>query len=114
MNRNKYRCSVTQAQHKLRHNLSNKVTSAILMCLSLSIAFVSSDSTAAELGASARKAIYTCDIPAGSLEQALGRLAAQTGIHVYFDAAEVKGKRAGALKGNFSVQAGLNQLLAGS
>ncbi|HTJ55126.1 MAG TPA: STN domain-containing protein, partial [Nitrosospira sp.] len=77
----------------------------------MSIAFIPPHSTAAEPDASAREAIYTYDIPTGSLEEALNRFATQAGIPVSFDTEEVKGKTAQALKGSFSVQAGLNQLL---
>ena len=114
MNRNRNGCANTQAQHKLYHNLSRTVLPTSLVCLGLSIAFVPLYSTAAEPDASARKAIYTYDIPAGGMEEALSRFATQAGIRVSFDAEEVKGKTAQALKGSFSVQAGLNQLLAGS
>jgi catecholate siderophore receptor len=112
MNHREIECANTQAQHELLHNLSNKVTNAVLVCLS--IAFVPPHSTAAEPDASARKAIYTYDIPASGLEEALSRFATQAGIRVSFDAEEVKGKTVQALKDSLSVQAGLNQLLAGS
>jgi hypothetical protein len=46
---------------------------------------------------SARVAIYTYDIPAGGLEEALNRFATQAGIRVSFDTEEVKGKTAQAL-----------------
>ena len=102
MNRNKNGCADTQAQHKLYHNLSRTVLPASLVCLGLSIAFVPLYSTAAvNLDAPARKAIYTYDIPAGGLEEALSRFATQASIRVSFDTEEVKEKDSASIKRQF-------------
>lgn len=53
-------------------------------------------------------------IAAGTLEDALNRFARQTGIKLSFDAAEIKGMTTPGLNGSFSIQDGLNRLLAGS
>lgn len=53
-------------------------------------------------------------IAAGSLEDALNRFARQTGIKLSFNTAEIKGKMTPGLNGSFSIQDGLNRLLAGS
>src|SRR5690349_19109331 len=100
MNRNKNGCANTRAQQRHYRNLSSTVLPAILICFGLSIAFIPPHSTAAEPDASAREAIYTYDIPAGGLEEALNRFATQAGIRVSFDTEEVKGKTAQALKGS--------------
>ncbi|TCK03670.1 TonB-dependent receptor [Marinobacterium mangrovicola] len=52
------------------------------------------------------------DIPAGALDEALNRFALQTGIEIYFDASTTQGLRSGALQGHYSIDSGLNQLLA--
>ena len=56
----------------------------------------------------------TYSIPAGSLEDALHRFAQQTGTTISFVAADVKDVTTQGLNGKFSVQDGLERLLAGS
>jgi catecholate siderophore receptor len=115
MNRHETECTNAQTQRKLHHNnLSTVIPSVILFCLGLSIALAPSYGVAAEPNISAGAPVHAWDIAAGSLEEALGRFATQAGIHISFDAAEVRGKPAQALKGYFTVQAGLERLLTGS
>lgn len=54
------------------------------------------------------------DIPAQAMAGALTTLANQSGIQVLFNADDLKGTPAPALKGNLSAQEALRQLLAGS
>jgi iron complex outermembrane receptor protein len=54
----------------------------------------------------------TYSVPAGSLEDALNRFAREAGITLSFDPAQVAGKRAGALQGDYTAQDGLRTLLA--
>lgn len=54
------------------------------------------------------------DIPAQPLAGALTSLASQSGIQLLFNADELKGARAPALRGNLSADEALRQLLAGS
>ncbi|SEL52723.1 TonB-dependent siderophore receptor [Nitrosovibrio tenuis] len=112
LNRNTY--AATQAKRKRRRNLSNTALHATLICLGLSTAFAPPRSVAAESNLSAGKAVQAYDISARDLEEALNLFATRAGIDLSFDAEEVKGKIAQALKGHFTVQAGLNKLLAGS
>ena len=53
-------------------------------------------------------------IPPGSLKNALGRFAKQTGIKLSYNKADIKGKTTKGLKGNYTIQDGLNRLLSGS
>ncbi|HEX8873672.1 MAG TPA: TonB-dependent siderophore receptor [Nitrosospira sp.] len=106
-------CAGAQAWHK-RRNLSNTALPATLIYLGLSVVFTLPCSVAAESNISAGTAVQAYDISSGDLEGALNRFAAQAGIRLSFDAEEVKGSTAQALKGSFTVQAGLRQLLAGS
>ena len=103
-----------QPHHKLHHNLSNAALLAILFCLGLNIACGLPHGIAAEPNISARTPVRAYDISTGGLEEALNRFATQAGIRLSFDVEDVKGKAARALKGDLTVQSGLNQLLAGS
>src|SRR5690554_2033263 len=53
-------------------------------------------------------------LPAGPLAQSLNRFASEAGITLSFDPKLVQGKRAPSLNGHYSVEQGLNLLLAGS
>ncbi len=53
-------------------------------------------------------------IPAGSLIDALHQFSEQLGVKLYFNSAEIQGITTSGLSGDFDIQAGLNQLLAGS
>ncbi|MDO8437779.1 MAG: TonB-dependent siderophore receptor [Nitrosomonadaceae bacterium] len=68
----------------------------------------------AETNAVISNTIQAFNISAGSLEDALNRFARQTGIKLSFNATEIKGMTTQGLNGNFSIQDGLNRLLAGS
>jgi iron complex outermembrane receptor protein len=54
------------------------------------------------------------DIPAGSLGQALTQFASTAGVTVSFDPAHAGGQQSAGLRGRYTVDAGLRQLLAGS
>lgn len=54
------------------------------------------------------------DIPAGPLDSALTEFAASAGVTVSFDPALARGLKSPGLRGRYSVDAGLRQLLAGS
>ncbi|MFP4136756.1 MAG: TonB-dependent siderophore receptor [Halomonas sp.] len=54
------------------------------------------------------------DIPAGSLSQALNRLASQAGLALSYDPALASGKTTGGLQGEYSPDQALQRLLAGS
>lgn len=62
----------------------------------------------------ASNTLQAFSISADSLEDALNRFAKQAGIRLSFNTAEVKGMVTHGLNGNFSIQDGLNRLLAGS
>jgi catecholate siderophore receptor len=84
-----------------------------LLCLgTLSLALpanVLADSTI-----SAAVVVQTFDILPNTLDEALNQFARQTDIKLSFDAAETKEIMTQGLQGNFTVQAGLDQLLAGT
>jgi len=54
------------------------------------------------------------DIPAGSLATALTRFASTAAVTVSFDPAHATGQASAGLRGRYTVDAGLRQLLAGS
>lgn len=54
------------------------------------------------------------DIPAGSLDQVLNRFALDAGIELYLDAALTQSRQSAGLQGSFSVDQGLQRLLANS
>ncbi|MFA5630854.1 MAG: TonB-dependent siderophore receptor [Porticoccaceae bacterium] len=54
------------------------------------------------------------DIPAGPLEDALNRFGKEAGIMLSFATEATQGLQSGSLKGSYTVQAGLDTLLAGS
>lgn len=56
----------------------------------------------------------TYNIPAGSLENALGQFTNQSGVKVFFDAAVIQGKTTQGLTGNHETKAGLVRLLDGT
>jgi len=58
--------------------------------------------------------LITFDIPAQPLDAALSAYGAATGIQLLFDPALTEGRRAIGLKGTFSAEAALGQLLAGT
>jgi catecholate siderophore receptor len=68
----------------------------------------------AESAIASSNAIHTFNIRPNPLEDALNRFAQQAGIKLSFDAAEIKGLMTQGLQGDFTVQAGLTQLLTGS
>src|SRR5690242_9565219 len=82
-----------------------------LLCLGLGIASISSQPVFAGSGGAPSASGKTYDIPHTDLGEALSRFAAQAGVSVFFRPEDVKGKVAG-LKGEFTVQSGLQQLLA--
>ena len=61
----------------------------------------------------AQEAAATVDIPGGPLSTALNRLAVQTGIHIGFESAAVRGMTTDGLSGSFTPRESLDKLLAG-
>lgn len=53
------------------------------------------------------------DLPAGSLERSLTAIARQSGRSIIFDPALVRGQQAAALRGSFSIEQAIQQLLQG-
>ncbi len=62
----------------------------------------------------AAQASRSYDIPAGSLSQVLTRFASESGIYLVGAGEAAEGKTSRGLKGSYTVQAGLEALLAGS
>ncbi len=62
----------------------------------------------------AQTAVIALDLPAQPLDQALNALAARTGLQVIFPTALAEGRRAPALRGNYSAPQALDRLLRGS
>lgn len=56
----------------------------------------------------------TYNIPAGSLENALNQFAEQSGVKIFFDAANIRGKTTQGLIGHFETKTGLDRLLLGT
>lgn len=63
---------------------------------------------------SATGAAHQYQLPAGDMAAALTSFARQAGISVQFDAAQIASLQAPALRGEYSIQEGFAQLLAGS
>ncbi|HET7061157.1 MAG TPA: TonB-dependent siderophore receptor [Nitrosospira sp.] len=84
-----------------------------LACLVLAVSFISPPVALADPGILPQAAGKRYNIAEGDLGEALERFAAQADISVFFHPEDVKGKT-GALNGEFTVQAGLRQLLSGS
>lgn len=59
-------------------------------------------------------AVRSFDIPAGTLGSVLSHFAAAADITLSFDAEQTRGRESAGLRGAYTVQAGLAQLLAGS
>ena len=56
----------------------------------------------------------TYNISAGSLKNALDQFTKQTGVSLFYDATELEGITTKGLNGKFSIQKGLDRLLAES
>ncbi len=84
-----------------------------LICFGVVTMLLSHDAHAATTLV-ASNTLQAFSISADSLEDVLNRFAKQAGIKISFNAAEVKGMVTHGLNGNFSIQDGLNRLLAGS
>ncbi|WP_143053108.1 TonB-dependent siderophore receptor [Nitrosovibrio tenuis] len=85
----------------------------ILICLG-TIFMTSAYDARAESASAADTAVQSFNILPSPLEDTLNRFAQQTGITLSFNAAEIKGLMTQGLQGDFTVQAGLNQLPIGS
>jgi len=68
----------------------------------------------AQGGGAGVSAAVAFDIAAGPLADALDRFARQAGVSVVYDAADVRDARSPALRGSYTVPAGLQALLAGT
>ena len=64
--------------------------------------------------ASAQTVVQRYQIPAGTLEQALNALGRQAGIVLMFPSELVRGQQSAGLQGEFTVDAALMRLLAGT
>lgn len=68
----------------------------------------------AESGTTYQQAVHEFNIPAGALATALSQFAQTAAINLNYDPALLSGKTSQGLQGRFSVEEGLNQLLAHS
>ena len=94
--------NVQPAQHCLARV---KRWMALLACISFSIAVTANHS---------EEKIFTFDIPSLAVQEALGRLAQQTGHPLLFSHELVELRYSSAVKGEYTVQAALAQLLKGT
>ncbi|TBU80757.1 TonB-dependent siderophore receptor [Pseudomonas daroniae] len=62
----------------------------------------------------AQSEVLRFEIPAGPLDQALGRYARQAGVALSYDAAQVRGRDSQGLQGSYSLDDGFARLLQGS
>jgi iron complex outermembrane recepter protein len=70
--------------------------------------------TAPTAGYAQQRGTYSFDIPAQDLGGALRAFGRASGQQLAFDETQIRGKRSGGLKGDFSAENGLKRLLAGS
>ena len=78
------------------------------------VSFALPGNVLAESTVPADAAVQIFDILPDTLEEALKSFAQQARVEVSFDSAEAKGMMTQGLQGKFTVQAGLDQLLAGT
>ncbi|WP_417510371.1 TonB-dependent siderophore receptor [Methylophaga sp.] len=89
----------------------NKLNAAFLLSASLVISFPYSSVVKAETQQSQQ--VQAFSIASGGLSTVLRQFASQAKITLSFDPALVSGKQSRGLKGQYSIEAGLQQLLAG-
>ncbi|MAX53883.1 MAG: TonB-dependent siderophore receptor [Methylophaga sp.] len=89
----------------------NKLNAAFLLSASLVISFLSSSVVKAETQQSQQ--VQAFSIASGGLSTVLRQFASQAKITLSFDPALVSGKQSRGLKGQYSIETGLQQLLAG-
>lgn len=82
------------------------------LALSVAMAFAAVPLLTVQASYAAESAAFS--IPAGDLSQALNSLAEQAGLVLAFDSSLTRGKRSNGLNGQYSTDAALAQLLAGS
>ena len=82
------------------------------LTLSVAMAFAAVPLLTVQASYAAESAAFS--IPAGDLSQALNSLAEQAGLVLAFDSSLTRGKRSNGLNGQYSTDAALAQLLAGS
>lgn len=92
--------------------LAAAICSAMLSIAVATIVFTPIESHAADTSSASNSKHYA--IPAGPLSQSLYSFASSAGVTLSFDPAMTEGLRSGGLNGNYSVQDGLNTLLANS
>nr|WP_237351638.1 TonB-dependent siderophore receptor [Rhizobium sp. ACO-34A] len=93
-----------------RPNLSVSSALALLVASGLAMGGVSITTQPAM----AQEAASAFDIPAGPLSTALNRLAAQSGLHIGFESSVVEGTTTAGLKGQYSAEDALGNLLTGT
>lgn len=103
--------------HPLRP-LARSISYATASSLSLALlagagpALLAGPALAAETAAQVRTVVF--DVPAGPLDQALGRFGRQAGIPLSTNASLTAGKRSAGVQGRYGVDEGLARLLAGT
>ena len=105
--------AAVQARHRHRKTQLAVALHGALICFGAAT-MVLPHGAHAETNVITSNTVQAYNISAGSLEDALNRFARQTGINLSFNAAEIKGMATQGLNGNFSIQDGLDRLLAGS
>ncbi len=95
----------------LQKPILNKLNAAFLLSASLIISFPYSSVVQAETLQSQQVQVFS--IASGGLSTVLRQFASQAKITLSFDPALVAGKQSRGLKGQYSIDAGLQQLLAG-
>lgn len=90
------------------------MTMLFTTALRCSIAMTALAASAAAMPAIAQARTFTFSIPAQDMRASLRTLARVTGQQISFDGAMLKGRRAPALVGRFSVRDGMSRLLDGS
>ena len=106
--------ATARARRKPHCNFRHTIIHSALICLGLSTAFILPHPGFAQSSTPADAQVRSYDIAAGNLEDALNQFGAQADVRLSFDSEDVKGKAAPPLRGKFTVQVGLSQLLEGS
>lgn len=103
--------SETNTIPALQKPISNKLKAAFLLSASLIISYPYSSLVQADTQQSQQVQVFS--IASGDLSRVLRQFASKAKITLSFDPALVSGKQSRGLKGQYSIEAGLQQLLAG-
>ncbi|MCO7595372.1 MULTISPECIES: TonB-dependent receptor [Pseudomonas] len=105
-----------KATLKLLHRRGGRFNPVLLSCSALAILAGPMQALAATAPADAQVQArqVQLNLPAQSLDQALTRFADQAGLHLLYTTSDVAGLRSPALRGSYSIEQALQQLLAGS